>query len=396
AGHALAFTPAQLDRDFDYGGTADNQLRALRHAGIISPARAPGNEGPPPPRLVDPYDGGAGLDERARSYLHVNCSHCHQFGAGGTALIDLRRDRSLKDTNALEARPVQGTFDIPGAQILTPGDPYRSVLYYRMAKLGRGRMPHIGSDLVDERGLRLVHDWIRELAFRKDERALLARLRGPEAGRAAAIDRLLSSPGSALMLMEELAKGRLPASVRAQVVAAAQARPGPVRDLFERFVPDEQRVARLGNVIDAAALLARKGDAARGRDLFLKSGSLCVNCHKVAGIGGAVGPDLSQIGKKFNRAQLLESILEPSKVIDPPYVAYLIETTDGKVLTGVVASKSAKEVVLRDAEAKEIRIPAAKVAKMEPQKKSLMPDLLLRDLTAEQAADLLEFLASLK
>jgi putative heme-binding domain-containing protein len=184
--------------------------------------------------------------------------------------------------------------------------------------------------------------------------------------------------------------------VRAQVVAAAQARPVPVRDLFERFVPDEQRVARLGNVIDAAALLARKGDAARGRELFFKSASLCVNCHKVGGTGGAVGPDLSQIGKKYNRAQLLESILEPSKVIDPPYVAYLVETTDGKVLTGVVASKTPTEVVLRDAEAKEIRVPAAKVAKMQPQKKSLMPDLLLRDLTAEQAADLLEFLASLK
>ncbi len=400
AGHVLAFNPLQLDRDFDYGGAADNQLRALRHAGLITPVRAPGNEKPPAvPRLVNPSDGAAGLDERARSYLHVNCSHCHQFGAGGTSLIDLRRDRALKDMNALDARPVQGTFDIPDAKILAPGDPYRSVLYYRMAKLGRGRMPHIGSDVVDECGLRLVHDWIRQLSFRADERALLARLRDPAVAaqqRTAAIDRLLSSPGSALLLMEELAQGRLPASVRAQVVAAAQQRPVPVRDLFERFVPDEQKVARLGNVIDAAALLARKGDAARGRELFFKSGSLCVNCHKVGGTGGAVGPDLSQIGKKYNRAQLLESILEPSKVIDPPYVAYLVETTDGKVLTGVVASKTPTEVVLRDAEAKEIRLPAAKVAKMEAQKKSLMPDQLLRDLTAEQAADLLEFLASLK
>jgi putative heme-binding domain-containing protein len=403
AGHVLAFTPPQLDRDYDYGGTTDNQLRALRHSGLITDVRAPGNDKPPPtPRLVNPYDVTAGLDERARSYLHVNCSHCHQFGAGGTSLIDVRRDRVLKDMHALDARPVQGSFDIPDAKILAPGDPYRSVLYYRMAKLGRGRMPHIGSEIVDERGLHLMHDWIRRLSFRSDERALLDRLREPgetsavTKRRAAAIDRLLSSPGSALMLMEEVARGRLPAPVRAQVVAAAQTRPGPVRDLFERFVPDEQRVARLGNVIDAAALLARKGDAARGRELFFKSGSLCVNCHKVGGTGGAVGPDLSQIGKKYNRAQLLESILEPSKVIDPPYVAYLVETTDGKVLTGVVASKTATEVVLRDAEAKEIRVPAAKVAKMEPQKKSLMPDLLLRDLTAEQAADLLEFLASLK
>jgi putative heme-binding domain-containing protein len=402
AGHVLAFTPSQLDGDYDYGGTSDNQVHALRHVGIITPVRAPGGGSPPPsPRLVNPYDTSAGLDERARSYLHVNCSHCHQFGAGGTSLIDLRRERRLKDTHAPEARPVQGTFDIPSAQILAPGDPYRSVLYYRMAKLGRGRMPHIGSELVDERGLRLVHDWIRQLSFRTDEQALLARLRGSderatEAQRRAAIDKLLSSPSSALVLMEELAQGRLPASVRAQVVAAAQSRPGPVHDLFERFVPDAQRVARLGNVIDPAALLARKGDAARGRELYFKLGSLCVNCHKVGGTGGAVGPDLSQIGKKYNRAQLLESILEPSKVIDPPYVAYLVETTDGKVLTGVVASKTPTEVVLRDAEAKEVRVPAAKVAKMQPQKKSLMPDLLLRDLTAGQAADLLEFLASLK
>jgi putative heme-binding domain-containing protein len=404
AGHALSFTPAQLDRDYDYGGTTDNQLRALRHAGLITDARAPGRQGPPPtpPRLVDPQDSTAGLDERARSYLHVNCSHCHQFGAGGTSLIDLRRDRQMKETNALDARPVQGGFDIPDAKILAPGDPYRSVLYYRMAKLGRGRMPHVGSEIVDERGARLIHDWIRQLPFRADERALLARLREPGEApaaakqRAAAIDRLLATPSSALMLMEEMAQGRLSEPVRARVMTAVQSRPVPVRDLFERFLPDEQRVVRLGNVIDAAALLARKGDAARGRELFFKSASLCVNCHKVGGTGGAVGPDLSQIGKKYNRAQLLESILEPSKVIDPPYVAYLVETTDGKVLTGVVASKTPTEIVLRDAEAKEIRVPAAKVAKMEAQKKSLMPDQLLRDLTAEQAADLLEFLASLK
>ena len=185
--------------------------------------------------------------------------------------------------------------------------------------------------------------------------------------------------------------------MRAQVMTAVQARPGPVRDLFERFVPDEQRVARLGNVIDPAALLARKGDAARGRELFFKAAGLqCVNCHRVAGTGSTLGPDLSAIGKKYNRAQILESLLEPSKVIDPPYVAYLVETTDGTVHTGLLAAKTEREVVLKEATGKEVRIPARKVASLVAQKKSLMPDLLLRDLTAEQAADLLEFLAALK
>ena len=109
-----------------------------------------------------------------------------------------------------------------------------------------------------------------------------------------------------------------------------------------------------------------------------------------------LGPELTQIGKKYSRGQLLESILEPSKSIDPKYASYLLETTDGQVHTGLLAEKSATQVVLKMAGDKEVRIPAAKVAMLVPQTKSLMPEQLLRDLTAQQAADLLEYLASLK
>src|SRR5581483_851520 len=104
----------------------------------------------------------------------------------------------------------------------------------------------------------------------------------------------------------------------------------------------------------------------------------------------------SQIGKKYTRAQILESILEPSKFIDPQYLTYLVETKEGQVHTGLLVEKSATEVRLRDATDKEIRIPATKVEVLVPQKRSLMPELLLRDLTAEQAADLLAYLESLK
>src|SRR5262249_34917410 len=71
---ALAFNRAQLDRDHDYGGVVDNQLRTLTHAGLLSPAKAPGGEPPDPPaaRLVDPHDTTQSLDDRARSYLYVN------------------------------------------------------------------------------------------------------------------------------------------------------------------------------------------------------------------------------------------------------------------------------------------------------------------------------------
>src|ERR671937_998945 len=146
------------------------------------------------------------------------------------------------------------------------------------------------------------------------------------------------------MLAEALGEGRVPESVRPQVLVAATARPDPqVRDLFERFVPDEQRAKRLGSVIKPEQILALKGDAARGRELFFKSSGLqCVNCHRVAGTGSTLGPDLTQVGKKYTKAQILESILEPSKRIEPKYVAYLLETTDGKVHTGLLARRNDK------------------------------------------------------
>jgi putative heme-binding domain-containing protein len=143
--------------------------------------------------------------------------------------------------------------------------------------------------------------------------------------------------------------------------------------------------------------LVLKGDVGRGKELFFKSAGLqCVNCHRVSGSGSTLGPDLTLIGKKYSRAQLLESILEPSKSIDPQYTTYALETTEGQVHTGVLAEKNAAHIVLKMVGDKEVRIPANKVAALVPQKNSLMPEQLLRDLSAEQAADLLEFLASLK
>jgi uncharacterized repeat protein (TIGR03806 family) len=415
AGYTLAFTLPELNKEQDYGGVVDNQLRTFQHIGVV---RRVGNEegnvkrepDPSPPRLTNPFDPSADLNARARSYLHVNCAHCHRFGAGGTADLELRFDTNLEQSKTLGVRPVQGTFEIQGALILAPGDPYRSVVFYRMSKLGRGRMPHIGSEIVDERGLKLIHDWIRQLPICNEETALLDKLcalddKAPAAGKQAraaertdAINRLLGSTSNALLVVHALDEHRILDSVRPQLLAAALARPEPqIRDLFERFLPDDQRVKRLGTIIKPEQILALKGDAARGKELFFKSAGLeCVKCHRVAGTGSTLGPDLSQIGKKYTRAQLLESILEPSKSIDPQYVNYMLETTDGQVHSGLLAEKTDKEVVLKNVGDKVIRVPANKIERLVPQRTSLMPEQLLRDLTAAQAADLLEYLSSLK
>ena len=89
-------------------------------------------------------------------------------------------------------------------------------------------------------------------------------------------------------------------------------------------------------------------------------------------------------------------MLEPSKKVDPKYVAYIVETTAGRVFSGLLARKTNDEVVLKDPLGKEIRIATADVETLVPQRKSFMPELLLRDMTAEEVADLLAYLESLK
>jgi putative heme-binding domain-containing protein len=170
-----------------------------------------------------------------------------------------------------------------------------------------------------------------------------------------------------------------------------------VRDLFERFIPEHERVKRLGEVIDRPAVLALNGDAARGRLVFTtNSAAQCKTCHKAGNVGETVGPDLTRIGAKYTKAALLDEILEPSKTIDPLFVTHLLETKDGRTLTGLIVERSEREVALKDAQGKTIRVKSTEVDQLVPQSRSLMPELLLRDLTAQQVADLLEFLASLR
>ena len=120
------------------------------------------------------------------------------------------------------------------------------------------------------------------------------------------------------------------------------------------------------------------------------------NCHRVRKQGKALGPDLDGVAKKNDRRALLESILQPSRKIDPKFRAYLVETVQGRVHTGLLVSKSDKQVVLRDAAGKELRVAAEDVEMIVAQPKSLMPELLVKDMTAQQLADLLAFLETLK
>lgn len=428
-GSVYGFRVDQLNREFDYGTVTDNQLRTLAHIGFFAEPLAKGVSPTEAPvaslaSVTNPYDFNAKLAERARAYLHVNCAHCHRRGGGGTAALELPLNVALDKTN-LVTRPTQGTFGLTDAWVVSPGDPYSSTLYYRMSKVGRGRMPHFGSQVVDEGGLRLIHDWIEQLAAdpsgpdireaTPEEKAAADRLKTANESslllltggfgvkpslQEAAIDRLLKSTQGALMLSSFLRGfGRdLSPAIQKTAIALGVAHPDPqVRDLFEPFIPEEQRIKRLGNSINASEILVLRGDRERGRSFYLKApGVQCRNCHQTGSDGRELGPKFDGIGKRLSRAEILDNILHPSKKVEEKYRTWLVETNSGKVYSGLLESRTDQQVRLRDATGKEIVLPAAEVDLMLEQKKSLMPELQLKDLTAQEVADLLAFLESLR
>ncbi len=400
----LGVHASQLNRPHDDQDGTVNQLDHLVHDGLLAADVAALRTAPP---LVDPHDAAANLAARVRSYFHVNCAHCHQFNAGGVATIVLSRDVPLADARLLDERPAQGAFGISDARIVAPGDPSGSVLLYRMAKLGGGRMPRLGSHAVDDRGVKLIHDWIRQLPRNStggdtvaDPAATFETLLQGPAGpqQVAAIMQQLSSTRAALALATQIAAGHLSPQLCRQIAEATrQNASSQIRDLFERHLPLSLRIKRLGDQIDAAALLALPADAERGRAVFLENATAaCKNCHRIGNVGVNLGPDLSQIGKKYPRHQLLEQILEPSKFMEPNFVPYLLETSDGRILSGLLAEQTERRVVLVDARNQRHTVARKDIELLVRQQKSLMPDLLVRDMTAQEVADLLAFLAQLK
>ena len=402
SGTVLGFNVPQLHRE-----GAASQLDQFARMGLIT------NEVPREQRicLANPNDKSASLDARARAYLHVNCAHCHRMSAGGAVLSYIHFDLPLDKTNMLAA-PSQGDFKMQNAKVIAPSEPFRSVLLYRMSKLGGGKMPRLGSAEIDSDGIALIADWISAMPPSEavdanesvDQRAKYAKAfqqltteSAPDA-HASAIHDLLDSTSGALALQRALhAQTLTPAATALAVQYGAKHTVENVRDLFEQFLPPGERVKRLGSNVQPEAILAMSGDRQRGSKLFFETASVnCQNCHRITGVGKDVGPDLTLIGSKLSAFQMLESILEPSKTIDPKYRTHLIETKDGQVISGILVQQDEKHVVLRNAKNEEARLSTDEIQRMQPQSTSIMPEQLVRDLTPQQLADMLAFLDSLR
>ena len=157
-------------------------------------------------------------------------------------------------------------------------------------------------------------------------------------------------------------------------------------------------VAPPGDPAAVAALLAEaraSGDPRRGAAVFASTRSACLSCHKVAGQGGVIGPDLSAAGACLKPEEVVESILWPRLKVKDGYDAVAVATTDGTVRQGYKQRESADEVILRDPATGDLsRIPKAQVEAVR-EVGSLMPEGLLAAMTPAERRDLVRFLIDL-
>jgi len=151
---------------------------------------------------------------------------------------------------------------------------------------------------------------------------------------------------------------------------------------------DEEYSNRKAIVGDWLKRLPNDGDPLEGKQVFT---SKCATCHQVRGVGHRVGPDLQALSHR-SVEDLLSHILDPNMAINPNYVSCVVETEDGELINGLLASEAPDSVTLLQPEAKSVTVPRSRISEMRTLETSLMPEGLEKDLSPGQVRSLIAFL----
>ncbi|HEY1603189.1 MAG TPA: PVC-type heme-binding CxxCH protein [Pirellulales bacterium] len=236
--------------------------------------------------------------------------------------------------------------------------------------LGRTNAPEVGSAIVKA--------WTR---FTPDaqSKAAAVLLRRPEWTRAFLA--ALNANAVPLASLSVEVEQRLANHADAELRQAAQnllARGGRLAD------PDRQQVFdRLRPLAD------KRGDAVAGKLVFEKN---CAKCHRHGGAGGNVGPDLTGMAAR-KRVDILTDVLDPNRSVEGNFQQYTVVTSDGRVLSGLMASETRTTIELLDAEARKQVILRDEIDELTSSKQSIMPEGFEK-LPSEDLVNLLEFLAA--
>jgi putative heme-binding domain-containing protein len=214
--------------------------------------------------------------------------------------------------------------------------------------------------------------------------------------RAAALTLLASRPAWALQLLRAVDAGQIrPEMVQEDALQKIRAyRDAPIAELARKHWGQERvlTTAEMSRQIERYAACVRDGlgDPYEGRRLFTMS---CGLCHKLFGQGAQIGPDLTPY-KRDDLETMLLNIVNPNAEIREGYENYLVTTKDGRSLSGFLADKDTRVVVLRGLDGVNLVLPQEQIQEMKPAGRSLMPEGLLTMLTQQQVRDLFAYLRS--
>ena len=191
-------------------------------------------------------------------------------------------------------------------------------------------------------------------------------------------------------LAVDLAKGAVPPELQLDVWEAIKRGSSPsqteLRKTFEATLSKQPR--------KNFTVSLHGGDAERGREIFFNhTAAQCIRCHKVDGVGGIAGPDLTEVVKRNphnTREHILESLLDPSAKIAPGFGSVSLSLADGRQVAGVLVAEDAKTLTVQLADGRKVKVDVEDVERRTAAV-SLMPSIE-RTLTPAEVRDLVAFL----
>ncbi len=133
--------------------------------------------------------------------------------------------------------------------------------------------------------------------------------------------------------------------------------------------------------------LVSKGSPDRGRRVLDRA--KCLNCHKMGDQGAGLGPDLTTLSSRFRPEEVLESLIDPSKVISDQYKPVTIATSTGQIYNGMPAGGDDNTLILLLSDGSKVNIPKADIDEQAESKISVMPAGLIDTLSLQEIADML-------
>jgi len=211
--------------------------------------------------------------------------------------------------------------------------------------------------------------------------------------RQAALRTVAASRTGALFLIEMAKDGTLPKDMVPLAASELHTHSSrTVKDEAEKVLPlpAGQNAHPLPPIPELAKMT---GNAVKGAAVFE---TVCAKCHQVGDKGVNFGPPLTEIGSKYGKEALLEQILYPSAAISFGYEGTIVKTRGNDEIVGIVSSETADELTIQQATGVAVTLKKSDIRQRRMQKDSLMPEGLQATLSAQDMADLVEYLASLK